>query len=116
MNADDVHNWGHPGEWEDVYVGVDTEAEVKGLEPGVGRTYRVIAVNMENYKSQPSVSTVAATLLPRMPVPKLVCQLDSRIEHSLIYHSMFLSFSFVTLSAQHPPQYRRRANLFLRVP
>ena len=97
-------------------MGVDTEVEVKGLEPGVGRTYRVITVNMENYKSQPSVSTVAATLLPRMPVPKLVCQpVGSRIDHPFTI-PCFLSYIFVPLSAQHPLQHRRRANLFLRAP
>ena len=72
IHTDGGYKQGQPGEWEDVYVGVDTEVEVKGLEPGIGRTYRVITVNMDNYKSEPSICTVAATLLPRMPVPKLV--------------------------------------------
>ena len=60
------------GEWEDVYVGVDTEVEIKGLDPGVGRTYRLVLVNLDDCKSEPSLFTVAATLLPRMPAPKLV--------------------------------------------
>ena len=53
-------------------MGVDTEVEIKGLDPGVGRTYRLIIVNLDDCKSEPSLFTVAATLLPRMPAPKLV--------------------------------------------